>query len=89
MVDIDKVMVAMNAGDASKISPVMARAMKKKALAEALAAKKIEAAKKQPAKVVPMKKPEAKKAAALRSILSAFRSEHTNPSRIRSAGVLL
>ena len=43
MVDMDKVMSAMNAGDASKISPVIMRAQKKAAMAEArkLAAAKI------------------------------------------------
>jgi hypothetical protein len=69
MIDMDKVMSAMNAGDASKISPAYARAMKKKALAEAKAAKKIAAAKKPTAKVVPMKKPEAKKAAASKKVV--------------------
>jgi len=67
MLDMDKVMSAMNAGDASKISPVIMRAQKKAALAEAkkLAVAKIEAAKKaKTAKVTPIKKPEAKKAAA-------------------------
>jgi hypothetical protein len=60
MIDMDKVIAAMNAGDAPKISPSIARARKK----AADAAKKAEAAKKPTAKVVPMKKPEAKKAAA-------------------------
>jgi hypothetical protein len=69
MIDMDKVMAAMNAGDAPKISPVLARAMKKKVLAEALAAKKVEATKKQPAKVVPVKKFRLKKAAASKKVV--------------------
>ena len=58
MVDMDKVMSAMNAGDASKISPVIMRAQKKAAMAEArkLAAAKIEEAKKvKTAKFTPIK----------------------------------
>jgi hypothetical protein len=67
MIDMDKVMAAMNAGDTTKISPVLARAMKKKVLADALAAKKVEAAKKQPTKVV--KKSELKRAAASKKVV--------------------
>jgi hypothetical protein len=65
MLDMDKVMSAMNAGDASKISPVIMRAQKKAAMAEArkLAAARIEEAKKvKTAKVTPIKT-EANKAA--------------------------
>ncbi len=65
MVDMDKVMAAMNGpGDTPKISPVLVRAMKKAALAEALKAKKAKMAKKPTGKVIPIGK--AKKAAASR-----------------------
>jgi hypothetical protein len=65
MVDMDMVMSAMNAGVASKISPVIVRAHKKAALAAALVAKKIEAAKKvtnaKTGRII-LKKPKAKSA---------------------------
>jgi hypothetical protein len=57
MVDMDKVMAAMNGpGDKSKISSVMAKAIKKAALAEAMKAKQAEIEKKPTAKVVALKK---------------------------------